>query len=112
MRIRDCCRGELASDYQVGARNHVTFSPTICEEIRDRLFRHSMDDVRPSVCLLRVGFEFSHGGVVWLARLGKSWIAQIDHSAVAQPRRINRTGKKHNSCPAGFESKTESRGFR
>jgi hypothetical protein len=57
----------------------------------------------------RIGFQFSHRGMIRLSRFGKPRVGQIDSQNVAELRQTNWTSKQHRSCPAGFNAKPESR---
>ena len=71
-----------------GARNRIIFPPIMCEKFCDECFvMRCTISARRFICV-SVHFKLSQGvRYGGLARLGKSWVRQIDHPVIAQRRR-------------------------
>src|SRR6266436_4295452 len=108
VRICDRTGIDLASDHKSSTLDTEILLSIAREKFRNRFFRDASHYIHAPTYFLRIGFQPSHGGVIWLPGSRKLRIGEIDPLDIAQLRRTSRTRKQDRSCPAGFYTKSES----
>ena len=108
VRICDRTRIDLASDHKSSTLDSEILLPIAREKFRNRFFRNASHYIDAPTYFLRIGFQPSHGGVIWLPGFRKLRIGEIDPLDIAQVRRTSWALQQHCSRPTGFYSKSES----
>src|SRR5437899_3329031 len=108
VRICDRTRIDLASHHKCSTADPATVLPIAGDKRRNRFLRDASHHTHAPIYFAGVCFQFSRCSVVWLSRLRKSRIGQIDPPDIAELRRMSWTRQQHCSRPAGFYSKAES----
>src|SRR6266480_1464034 len=106
VRICDRTRIDLASHHERSTPD-LEILLVASQKRRNRFLRNVSHHTQAPIYSSRIGFQFSHRGMIRLSRFGKPRVGQIDSQNIEELRRTNWTSKQHCSCPAGLYSKAE-----
>src|SRR5207247_11341879 len=99
VRICDRTRIDLASHHERSTPD-LEILLVASQKRRNRFLRNTSHHTQPPIYSSRIGFQFSHRGMIWLSRFGTLRIGPIESQNIAELTRPNWTSRQLRSSSA------------